>query len=78
MKTLIINGETYQAERIIKTNTSIVGYNHESEVFAFRGIQDFSQFQLEEGQAWDIDDKAAELVYLLDLDFRLSMIELGV
>lgn len=78
MKTLTVNNEEYQAERIVKTNTSIIGYNGNTEVFGFRGISDFSKFQLAEGQEWDIDEKAAELAYLLDLDFRISMIELGV
>ena len=78
MKTLTVNNEEYQAERIVKTNASIIGYNGNTEVFAFRGISDFNQFQLAEGQEWDIDEKVSETAYLLDLDFRISMIELGV
>lgn len=78
MKTLFVNGETFEAEKIVKTNTSIVGYINGKEVFAFRGINDFSVFQLEEGQEWDMDEKIAEAKYLLDLDFRLSMLELGI
>jgi 3-dehydroquinate dehydratase len=78
MKNLIVNGEIYEAEKIVKTQNSIIGYIEDKAIFAFRGIHDFSQFQLEEGQTWDIDDKATELAYLLDLDYRLSMLELGV
>ena len=78
MKTLFISGEELQAERVVKTNTDIIGYNGNAEVFVFRGISDFSLFQLAEGQEWDIDEKATESAYLLDLDFRISMIELGV
>lgn len=78
MKTLIFNNEEYQAERIVKTNTDIIGYNGNAEVFSFKGISDFSLFQLAEGQEWDIDEKVSETAYLLDLDFRISMIELGV
>lgn len=78
MKTLFVNGETYEAERIVKTNTAITGYTNGIEVFVFRGINDFSAFQLAEGQEWDVDEKAAEAAYLLDLDFRISMLELGV
>lgn len=56
MKILIFNNEQYQAEKIIKTANSIIGYNGDRETFAFRGINDFSQFQLTEGQEWDIDE----------------------
>jgi len=80
VKTLYVNGETYQAEKIIRTNTDILGFNSTSPtpIFAFRQIKDWTQFQLAEGQEWDIDEKVSELAYLLDLDFRISMIELGV
>ena len=78
MKILNFSGETYQADKIVKTQNSIIGYNNNQEIFAFRGINDFSAFQLSEGQEWDVDEKVAESAYLLDLDFRISMIELGV
>jgi hypothetical protein len=55
MKTIYVNGEELQAERIVKTNTDIIGYNGNNEVFSFRGISDFSQFQLAEGESYDID-----------------------
>lgn len=78
MKTLIFSGETYQADRIVKTDTDIIGYIANQEVFAFRGISNWSLFQLADGQEWDIDEKGLEAAYLLDLDFRISMLELGV
>lgn len=55
MKTLIFNNEEYQAERIVKTNTDIIGYNGNAEVFSFKGISDFSLFQLANGEVFDID-----------------------
>ena len=55
MKTLFISGEELQAERIVKTDTDIIGYNGNNEVFSFRGISDFSQFQLAEGELYDTD-----------------------
>lgn len=55
MKTLTFNNEEFNAERIVKTDTDIVGYDGIQEVFAFRGISDFSQFQLAEGETWDTD-----------------------
>ena len=57
MKTLYVNGETYQAEKIIRTNTDILGFNSTSPtpIFAFRQIKDWTQFQLAEGQVFDTD-----------------------
>ncbi|MFC0652050.1 hypothetical protein ACFFF5_10115, partial [Lederbergia wuyishanensis] len=55
-KNLIAYGEVFEAEKIVKSDTSIIGYIGNSEVFAFRGISDFSQFQLDKGQKWDIDE----------------------
>lgn len=55
MKTLIFNNEEYQAERIVKNDANIIGYNGNQEVFSFKGISDFSQFQLADGEVFDID-----------------------
>lgn len=55
MKKLTVNNETYQAERIVKTNTDIIGYNGNTEVFVLRGISDFTQFKLAEGESFDTD-----------------------
>ena len=54
-KNLTFNNETYQAERIVKTDTDIIGYNSDNEVFAFKGIADFTQFSLAEGETFDTD-----------------------
>ena len=78
MKKLIHSGQVFEAERIVKTADSIIGYDGDAKVFAFRGIKDWSLFHLEHGQDWDVDEKVAQTAYLLDLDFRLSMLELGV
>lgn len=80
MKILIVGNEEYTADRIVKTDNSIIGYNNNSDTpaWSFKGINDFSQFKLEEGQKWDVDEKILESNYILDLDFRISMIELGV
>jgi hypothetical protein len=46
-----------QAYKIVKTDTDIIGYDlNGKELFAFRGISDFSQFTLEEGQSFDTED----------------------
>lgn len=78
MKRLFVNSEVYEAERIVKTKDSVIGYNGNIMVFAFRGIKDWSQYQLADGQEWDMDEQAAEATFLLDLDFRVSLLELGV
>ena len=58
MKTLKFNQAEYKAEKIIKTENSIIGQDLQgNEVFAFRGIEDFSLFELEDGQSFDIDEK---------------------
>lgn len=55
MKNLNVNGGIYQADRIIKTDTNIIGYDSNgNELFAFKGISDFTGFTLEEGQTFDI------------------------
>lgn len=56
MKKLVFNSESYEAEKIVKTETDIVGYNGNVEVFAFRGISDFSGFEIESGQVFDKSD----------------------
>jgi len=74
MKALTFSGEQYQAERIVKTDTDIIGYNGNTEVFLFRGISDFTQFQLAEGQEWDIDPEAEKDQRIADLEFALAEI----
>lgn len=55
MKRLYFNAEIYEADKIIKTGMDIIGEdNNGNVVFAFKGISDFTQFHLEEGQEWDI------------------------
>jgi len=53
MKTLYNEDQTYQAEEIVKTKDSIIGYVNGEEVFSLRGISDFSHFTLNEGQMFD-------------------------
>ncbi|UNK17639.1 hypothetical protein MNQ98_24790 [Paenibacillus sp. N3/727] len=47
MRKLSFNQDIYEAERIVKTDTDIIGYNGKNEIFAFRGISDFSIFELD-------------------------------
>ncbi|WP_434750266.1 hypothetical protein [Paenibacillus amylolyticus] len=47
MRKLEVFGETFEAERIVKTADSIIGYNGDMEVFAFRWVSDFSAFEID-------------------------------
>lgn len=85
MKTISFNGDVYQSKKIIKTDTSIIGYNGETEVFRFCGIKDFSQFQLDNGQEYDLSDglkndlsiaEAYESLYIENLQNSLAIAEL--
>lgn len=73
MKTLNFNGEKLQAENIIKTDTDIIGYDENNkEIFAFRGISDFTLFTLEEGQVFDISDEDKKNHRLTDLEVAMA------
>ena len=78
MKKLYHNDETYRAEKVVKTNTDIIGFNNYKETFAFRGIKDWSQFNLEDGQEWDLAKEDEQALYQIDLDYRVSILEMGV
>lgn len=70
MKTLKFNNEEFKAEKIIKIDTDIVGKDSSGiEVFSFKGISDFSQFSLEEGQTFDTE---------LTFEERMSLIQKAV
>lgn len=83
MKTLIFGSgedlEIYEAEIIIKTDTDIIGYINDNEVFAFKGIKDFSIFKLENGQEFDIleEDLQQEINAKLLKDSANLQIELN-
>lgn len=56
MRTLTVLGEQFEAERVVKTTDSIIGYNGQAEVFAFRGISDFSAFEIDGGYDEPVPD----------------------
>lgn len=54
MKTIIFNSDTeHSAEKIVKTENSIIGYTDGNEVFSFRGISKFDMFELKDGAEFD-------------------------
>lgn len=74
MKTLLVAGEEFQAEKIIKTQDSIIGKNGDAVVFAFKGINDFSQFQLLNGVEFDPDPEAEKEQRIADLEAAMAAI----
>lgn len=61
MKLLNFSNEQFQAEKIVKTDTDIVGYDsNRNELFTFRGISDFSGFTLEEGQTFNTEEPSEQ------------------
>jgi len=84
MKKLIINNKIeYSAEKAIKqgNNIKLIGVIDEEGNsignLTFPNISNMGKFRLEEGQEWDLSEEDEQALYQLDLDFRLSMLELG-
>lgn len=69
MKTLNFNDEQFQAEKIIKTENSIIGQDSNDNVlFTFKGISDFTLFTLDGNQEFDVAEPSkAELKELIDI-----------
>lgn len=81
MKYLYLNGELHNedgVEKIVKTDTDIIGYDGNQEVFAFRGISDFSQFALAEGQNWDISENEQQEAIVAGLAYELVQKDLAI
>jgi len=59
MKKLKVNGETFEAEKVIKTDKDIIGYDiNDNEIFSFKGISDFTGFVLKDGNGVVIEFEA--------------------
>ena len=44
---LLANGEIFKAEKIVKSDVNIIGYDiNNNEIFSFKGISDFTGFIL--------------------------------
>lgn len=76
MKILIFNGKQFQAEKIIKNETDIIGQNSNGiEVFSFKGISDFTRFTLEEGQTFDVEENLQETTAKEVASLKLGMMK---
>lgn len=75
MKTLTFLGETFTAERIEKGTDSIIGYNGSEEVFGFRGVTDFTPYEID-GE-WDEPRQTPEamLYEISELKKRIAATE---
>ncbi len=74
MKTLIFNNaERLEAEKIIKKADSIIGYIGTNEVFAFRGISDWTLFAIEGGD-FDPDPDVEKEQQLADIETAIAAI----
>ena len=71
MKTLLVADKEFKAEKIVKTDNEIIGYNGNSEVFAFRGIQDFSLFTLKDAE-YDLQESDELKKMIADLQQQIS------
>jgi hypothetical protein len=61
------NIKTFEAERIIKTDNSIIAYIGQNTVFEARGISDFKQYEILNGD-WDEPDDLKETLGTLLLE----------
>jgi len=85
LKKLIINNKIeYLAEKAIKqgNNIKLIGVIDEEGNsignLTFPNISNMGEFRLEEGQEWDIPKEDEQALHQLDLDFRISLLEMGV
>lgn len=71
------NSETEKiiAEKIVKTDTDIIGYTNNIEVFAFRGITDFRMFMVtdEQGNVTDYDIEESNTQDKIINDFKAQL-----
>ena len=75
MKKLKVNGETFEAEKVIKTDKDIIGYDiNDNEIFSFKGISDFTGFVLKDGNGVVIEFEAPPIteIELLKEDSEAS------
>lgn len=73
MKVLIYGQERLSAEKIVKKADTIIGYIGEKEVFAFRGITDWSIFSIEGGD-FDPDPEQEKEQRIADLEAAIAAI----
>lgn len=75
IKKLIFNNSQYIAEKVVKTDTDIIGLNGDNKVFAFRGVSDFSIFKLtdENGNPIEYDTETNSIEVLTQSIAQLNI-----
>ena len=68
------NGQRLEAEKIIKTSDSIIGYEGNIQIFAFEGVKDFSRFTITGGE---FTTELSESERITILEDAINMILLG-
>jgi len=78
MKKLINNDEAFQADKIIKIDKDIIGYDiNANEIFSFKGISDFTGFILKDENNIIIEfeaPQATDAERLKDLENAINML----
>ncbi len=84
MKKIIVNGkQEYIAEKIIKNGNNIKLIKAKQEIggeikelgdLTFPNISNFDDFQLEEGQSWDISEDEEKNQRIIDLELAIAEI----
>lgn len=83
MKKLLFNGEITEAENISKTSADITGTDqNNNEIFSFKGISDFSKFQLQDENNVNIEfsippKTEIELLQQENINLKQSIAELA-
>ncbi len=77
-KVLYVLSKPYQADEIVKKDNTITGYVEGNPVWQFPNISNLNDFQLEEGEEFDTSEEDKKILHDLDIDFRLSKIEMGL
>lgn len=77
-KVLYVLGVPHQAEKIVKKDNNIIGYVDEKPEWIFPNITNIDDFQLEEGQEYDVEvDEIAQLKIIQAEQFETILELLG-
>ena len=79
MITVTVYGEPHECSKAVKGNDFVTLYDEEGNVAAsFNGISSFDGYEMSGGE-WSAPESETSIEeYLIDLDYRMSMIELGL
>lgn len=74
MKAVIFNNEEFIADKIIKTDNSIIGKDADNkEVFSFKRIKDFSLFTLKDNDTFDVEENLIDKIILDNINMQMQI-----